>query len=122
LATEVPFFIEVRNVRILIGLLILLWTTSVFAEHNGIKPDEKNLPMTCGDSEHLLTGIAEKYGEEMVFFSIGRNMEGHQLSHSLWINYNTKTWTFFVVNNNLGVSCVMASGDNLNMLFPGKGI
>lgn len=107
--------------RYLIALM-LLWTTATYAEHNGIQADEKQIPLSCGDTEHLLDGIAERYGEEMVFFSVGRNLQGHQLTHSLWINYGTKTWTFFVINNDIGVTCVHASGDNFSMGFPGKGI
>ncbi|MEK9695667.1 MAG: hypothetical protein VW270_07860 [Candidatus Poseidoniales archaeon] len=107
--------------RYLIALM-LLWTTAVFAQHNGIQPNEKNLPIFCGDTDHLLEGIKEKYDEEIVMLAVGENSIGHKLSHSLWINYGTKTWSFMVVNKDLGETCVMASGDNFNMFFPSKGI
>jgi len=106
----------------ILALLMLLWTTASYAEHNGIQPDTKELPIFCGDTEHLLEGLKQKYDEEIVFMSVGYNQQGHDLTHSLWINYNTKTWSFIVVNKQVKTTCIIASGDNLNMLFPGKGI
>jgi hypothetical protein len=103
-------------------ILMLLWTTTTYAEHNGIQPDEKQIPLYCGDTEHLLEGIKEKYGEEAVMMSAGANAVGHELFHSLWINSGTRTWTFMVVNKTIGVTCIMASGDNFNMFFPGGNI
>lgn len=101
-------------------LLMLLWTTAVFAEHNGIPFDEKEIPVMCGDTEHLLEGLRERYGEEMIFIAVSKNAVGHDLSHSLWINYQTKTWTFIVVNKQAKTTCIHASGDNLNIFFPGN--
>jgi hypothetical protein len=102
--------------------LMLLWTTATYAEHNGIQPDEKEIPLYCGDTEHLLEGIKEKYGEEPVMMAAGTNATGHELFHSLWINAGTRTWSFMVVNKNVGVTCIMASGDNFNIFYPGKDI
>jgi hypothetical protein len=52
----------------------------------------------------------------------GENATGHELFHSLWINAGTRTWSFMVVNKNVGVTCIMASGDNFNIFYPGKDI
>jgi hypothetical protein len=104
--------------RILV-MLMLLWTTALYAEHNGIQPDEKQLPMSCGDTEHLLDGLKETYTEEIVMMSAGVNGVGHELFHSLWINAGSRTWTFLVVNKDVGVTCIIASGDNFKMFFPG---
>lgn len=106
----------------ILALLMLLWTTASFAEHNGIQPDTKELPIQCGDTEHLLEGLNKTYEEEIVMMSAGVNARGHELYHSLWINAGTQTWTFLVVNKDMGVSCVISSGDNLQMFFPGSGI
>lgn len=108
--------------RYLIMTLMLLWTTAISAEHNGIMPDEKQLPMYCGDSEHLLDGLKEKYNEEIIMLAPSQNHVGHDLTHSLWINMGTQTWSFIVVNKQVGVTCVIASGDQLMMFFPSKGI
>ena len=102
----------------ILALLMLLWTTASFAEHNGIQPDTKQLPIQCGDSEHMVEGIRERYSEEIVMMSPSQNQAGHDLFHSLWINAGTTTWTFMVVNRNLGIACVIASGDQLKMFFP----
>jgi len=107
--------------RILV-MLMLLWATASYAEHNGIQPDTKQLPIQCGDTEHLIEGLKERYSEEIVMMSAGANDRGHELFHSLWINADTRTWTFLVVNKNVGVTCVISSGDNFNMFFPGGGI
>ena len=106
----------------ILALLMLLWTTASFADHNGIQPDSKELPIFCGDTEHLLEGVKQKYEEEIVMMATGVNAKDHELFHSLWINASTQTWTFLVVNKDIGVTCIIASGDNFQMFFPGKGI
>ena len=103
-----------------LAFLILFWSATAAANHNGIQPDTKQLPMYCGDTEHLLDGIKKKYEEEIVMLSAGVNGAGHELFHSLWVNQGTGTWTFIVVNKQVGVTCIIASGDNFNMFFPGK--
>ena len=102
----------------ILALLMLLWTTASFAEHRNIQPDIKQLPIQCGDSEHMVDGIREKYSEEIVMMAPSQNQAGHDLFHSLWINAGSTTWTFMIVNRNLGVACVMASGDQMKMFFP----
>ena len=106
----------------ILALLMLLWTTASFAEHNGIQPDTKELPIYCGDTEHLVENLKKQYEEEIVMLSAGTNAQGHELFHSLWINQGTQTWSFIVVNKQVGVTCVIASGDNLQMFFPGSGV
>jgi len=103
----------------ILAILMLLWTTASLAEHNGILPDEKQLPMFCGDTEHLIDGLKKRYEEEIVMMAASANAQGHELYHSLWINQGTKTWSFIVVNKKVGVTCVIASGDNFTMFFPG---
>ena len=103
--------------RYLIALM-LLWTTASFADHNGIPFDEKQLPMFCGDTEHILEGIKSKYAEEVVMMAPSQNGQGHDLFHSLWINAGSTTWSFIVVNKQVGVTCIIASGDNMRMMLP----
>jgi hypothetical protein len=103
--------------RILV-MIMLLWTTASFAEHSGISPNTKELPMQCGDTEHLLDGLKERYSEEIVMMAASANAEGHELYHSLWINQGTSTWSFIVVNKQVGVTCIISSGENFTMFFP----
>ena len=104
------------------ALLMLLWTTASFAEHNGISPDEKQIPIFCGDTDHLVENLKKKYAEEIVMMAASYNAQGHELYHSLWVNQATTTWSFVVVNKQVGVTCIIASGDRVNMFFPGSGI
>jgi len=102
--------------------LLLLCSTSAFAEHNGITPDEKQLPIVCGDTEHVIENIKKKYNEEIVMLAAGVNAAKHDLFHSLWINNGTGTWSFLAVNKNMGVTCIISSGKNLKMMFPSSRI
>ena len=104
--------------RIIFSFLLVLSIPS-FADHNGILPDEKQLPIFCGDTEHLIDGLKKRYEEEIVMMAASANAQGHELYHSLWINQGTSTWSFIVVNKQVGVTCVIASGDNFTMFFPG---
>lgn len=105
--------------RFIVALILVLLVPISKAEHNGIPFDEKDFPMLCGDTEHILQGLEERFSEEVTMLAPSKNEVGHDLVHSLWINVDTNTWTFTVMNMQLGVSCVLASGDNLKMFFPG---
>lgn len=105
--------------RFIIALLAILIVPVSNAE---VQPHELQLPMTCGDSTNIVKGLREKYGEEITMMSQGVNSIGDQLYHSLWINSETKTWTFVVVNKQKKTLCVMASGDNFTLFFPDNSI
>jgi hypothetical protein len=84
-----------------------------------IQPFEIALPVTCGDTEKTLEGLNKVYNEEIVFLADGSNELGDELYHSLWINYANKTWSFIVVNKPRNITCVIGSGENFSMFFPG---
>jgi len=105
--------------RFIISLLAVLLVPVSNAE---VQPYEVELPMICGDSTNLVKGLREKYGEEIIMMSEGVNSIGDQLYHSLWINPDSQTWTFVVVNKQKETLCVMASGDNFTFFFPGNSI
>ena len=109
--------------RYLIALLIMMLPTGLLAEHNRIIPFNVQIPHMCGDTEHLLEGIRDKYKEEIVFMAPSVNEAGQELFHSLWYDPVGHTWTFVVVNKERGVTCVLASGDNAQTFVPkGKAI
>jgi len=88
-------------------LLLMAVLTNAKAEMR-----ELQLPIFCGPTDNLLEGLRDRYDEEIVFMSPSENATGHKLTHSLWINPTTGTWSFIVVNKDLGTTCVIASGDN----------
>jgi len=96
-------------------LLLLLIALPVSA---AVQPFEAELPMTCGDSDNLLNGLRKKYNEEIIFMAPGVNANGQELFHSLWINSDTKTWTFVVVNKEQKITCVISSGENYRVFGP----
>ena len=105
--------------RFILSLLAILLVPVSNAE---VQPHEVELPMTCGDSTNLVNGLREGYGEEIAMMSLGVNSIGDQLYHSLWINPETQSWTFVVVNRQKETLCVMASGDNFTFFFPDNSI
>jgi len=88
---------------------------TVYAE---VQPFETQLPIMCGDAENILKGLREKYGEEIIFMAPGVNSQGHELFHSLWINPETTSWSFVVVNKERGALCVLSSGENYQTFGP----
>lgn len=108
-----------RLLKICLGILLipLMLANTARAE---VEPFTTMLPMQCGDTSNLLEGIKARYGEEIVMMAGGTTKSGDELYHSLWINYSTKTWSFIAVNKDQGVTCVIASGDNLVMFFPSQ--
>jgi hypothetical protein len=75
--------------------------------------------MMCGDTDPLVTNLRDKYGEEIIMMAPSKNEYGDDLFHSLWYNAGTSTWSFLVVNRQKGVTCVIASGEQEKMFFPG---
>jgi hypothetical protein len=102
--------------RFILALLLVLSVPS-YAQ---TQPFELQMPVTCGDSRTILNGLKERYSEEVVMMSSSYNENGEQLYHALWVNIENQTWSFVVVNEDRGATCILASGDNFNMVFPGK--
>lgn len=100
--------------KFIIALLMVL-SVPVHAE---IQPFDTALPIVCGNSENILNGLRDEYKEELVFITKGETAEGDMLSHSLWINQSTQTWTFVATNKEKGVTCVISSGDTFSIIYP----
>jgi hypothetical protein len=82
------------------------------------QPFELQLPITCGPSETFTTNLKNKYGEQMIMMAGSLNEKGETLYHSLWINAETRTWTFVVANVERETSCILGSGDGINIVYP----
>jgi hypothetical protein len=96
-------------------LILALLASPSFAR----EPFNSELPMMCGDTNNLVTNLRDKYGEEAVMMAPSKNEYGDDLFHSLWYNAGTTTWSFIVVNKQKGLTCVIASGEQAKMFFPG---
>ena len=92
-------------------ILMLLWTTTVFAEEFDPQMREINIPMTCFNNKYFLTGLQERYGEKLVFASESHNHLDEALHHQFWMNPETQTWTFLVENPKRRSICILGSGD-----------
>lgn len=96
-------------------LILILLAFPSFAQD----PYNAELPMMCGNTQNLVDGLRERYGEEIVMMAPSKNEYGHDLFHSLWYNAGTTTWSFIVVNKQKDTTCIIASGEQANMFFPG---
>ena len=106
--------------KILILTVLLCAVLIAIDARAEIEPYTTELPIMCGDTSNLIEGLKKKYDEEIVMMAAGKNNVGDELYHSLWINAGTKTWSFIVVNKQKNVTCVISSGDNFTMFFPGN--
>jgi len=88
-------------------ILMLLWTTTVFAE---VEMKEQQLPMQCFVATKFFDGLKERYGETNVFASDSANHLDEKLMHQLWMNPNSQTWTFTVLNVPRNWVCIISSG------------
>lgn len=82
---------------------------------------ELQLPITCGSSEIFIANLKEKYGEQMIMMASSQNEDGETLYHTMWINPETRTWTFIVNNVERKTSCLLGSGDGMNIVYPTSG-
>ena len=79
---------------------------------------ELQLPIMCGPTNNLLSGLRERFNEEIIFMSPSKNETGDDLTHSFWVNLEGQTWTFVITNKQKETTCVVASGDNFQLLQP----
>lgn len=110
--------------RYLLALMLLWATTTVgIAEEN--KPGnfkQLEIPILCGKSQNMLGGLRERYNEEIMFLAPSTNEIGDNLFHSLWINTETTTWSFIVVNKEKDITCIISSGDQFRTISVKPGV
>jgi len=94
--------------NLITALLLMVVSVSVKAD----QVREIDIPAICGPSENILEGLREKYNEEIIFMAPSKNSRGDDLTHSLWINHNTNTWSFVVVNRQNSTLCILGSGED----------
>ena len=102
-------------------------TTTIVPEHfRKLSPGNKNIaqsymPMFCTSQEPFLSELGDKFGESLVFSSLATNAFGETLKHQLWMNPESETWSFLVLNDERDTLCILASGEGLEGL-KAKGI
>lgn len=94
--------------------LLICASTSVFANNANPRVSPMQLPIFCGKTNDIVENLKNKYDEEIVFVAPSETSTGEALFHSLWINYDTLTWTFIVVNKDRDSTCVITSGDKFS--------
>ena len=81
------------------------------------------MPIQCGSSQEVLEIVKQKYQEELLFLSEGIAAGNKSpLYNSLWVNYETKTWSFIVINKKDQTACLFASGKVFQFFEPGESI
>jgi|SaaInl59LU_5_DNA_1037362.scaffolds.fasta_scaffold00265_24 hypothetical protein len=94
--------------------LLVCASTLVFANDATPRVSTMQLPIFCGKTDDIVENLKNKYDEEIIFVAPSETSTGEGLFHSLWINYDTLTWTFIVVNKTRGTTCVITSGDKFS--------
>ena len=88
-----------------------------------IKAEVLEVPVMCESTDKVLTVVKEEYGEELIFMSEGV-AQGNQspLYSSLWVNPQSRSWSFLVVNKDSGVTCIFAGGKTFQIYELGESI
>jgi hypothetical protein len=100
--------------------LLLLLVLLLPIHGYGQEAFETQLPIVCGNSTNMLRGLEKEYDEEIVFLAAGATETREEIYHTLWINIGNQTWSFVAVNKDRGIACVIASGEQFKMFFPGN--
>jgi len=88
-----------------------------------VKAKTYEIPVQCGPTQDVLNIVKNKYNEELVFLSEGISQgNSSPLYNSLWVNTETQTWSFLVVNKDNNTTCVFTSGQNFQFFEPGESI
>jgi hypothetical protein len=105
-------------------ILMLLWMATP-ANSSSHLPDplkEIKIPILCGPTPNMLQGLRDRFSEEIIFMAPSQNVAGDNLTHSLWINMDSTTWSFVVVNKERNTTCIISSGDGAYTALKGTRI
>lgn len=88
-----------------------------------VKAETIDIPVQCGNTQDVLEIVKKKYQEELIFLSEGTSAGNKgALYNSLWVNYETQSWSFIVVNKKNDTACLFASGEKFQFFEPGESI
>jgi hypothetical protein len=77
------------------------------------KPDEiVDIKIECYNTSRVFTELQKTYKETPIL--LGRTSDEAKSTMTLWINTNTKSWTIVATKDTL--SCIVGSGDNVELL------
>lgn len=78
-----------------------------------------NVPINCTEAiDPVLELIKRDYGEEMIFMGESSTVNNSTLYVSLWINPQTQSWSYIVVNKEVGHACIVGSGKGYQFMMP----
>lgn len=78
-----------------------------------------DVPIKCTASINpVLDLIKREYGEDMIFMGQSKSTNESTLYTSLWINPQTQTWSYIVVNKEVGHACIVGSGQGYQFMMP----
>lgn len=86
-------------------LLLLMFTTSAFAQEQEIQVFELNRPMKCAKVEEIMYFINQNFGETMSW--VGKD-ENNGSFLSIYRNKDTGTWSLIQYDSKVG--CFLGSG------------
>lgn len=90
----------------------MMLATPVAAQDEQVDGYTVNVPINCtSNARDMLDIIKKRFGEDIVFLGQSETPDNKELYTSLWVNPETKTWSFVVVHKELGHGCIVGSGD-----------
>lgn len=93
-------------------LAIMMLATPVAAQDEQVDGYTVNVPINCTpDGQQMIDLIKQRFGEDIVFLGQSKTPDEKELYTSLWVNPTTQTWSFIVINKELGHGCIVGSGD-----------
>lgn len=102
--------------KIILAFVMLAFPAAAQEQVDGYRVD---VPINCTTSINpVLDLIKDQYGEEMVFLGESRSTNESTLFVSLWVNPTSKTWSYIVVNKEVGHACVVGSGTGYQFMMP----
>ena len=94
----------------------MMLATPVAAQDEQVDGYTVNVPINCTKGiEPLLQLIKKKYGEDIIFMGQSESNGGQKIYTSMWVNPQTATWSYIVVNKEIGHACIVGSGSGFQV-------
>jgi len=95
--------------------LVCLLSLFVQADTNKEQAEVVSIEMYCFTTDRVISEL-KRFGEVPVIIGLASDIAGSTMS--LWTNPSTETWTLVATKQN--VSCILGTGERLQLLKSGK--
>lgn len=92
--------------------VLLCLTLSLSSNTASAEPFRMMQPLLCDDTKVVLSIVRDKHSEQLIWMG----QVSKDIFQSLWVNMQTRSWSFIIVNKAEEKACLVSNGSNFSMM------